>query len=276
MMLTANRASRSGAPCERGVAGVPRLQPASARAAALVTPPGRAVQDSRPVGRPVAPQDDAARVGGNRLAQRCDRGLLDHDPCRDKIMVGRGVRWHRRRNRARLGGVIAFRPPAFDPLSRLFGARRMTAAPLVIVAAQRVLDRAEQPAHRGEGRRLAAGRATDQGLPQHQRLRPGRRDLRRHTGPAHAGDGGEEGLGHIVCRRARQPRRIGDPVAPRPGQPREWEFRHGAASLFEEARVDGAPVEVFHAVARRRPARRAEGGRVIGRICEAGHRADPL
>ena len=87
-------------------------------------------------------------------------------------MVGRGIRWHRRRNRAQLGGLTAFLPPAFGPLSCLLGARDMTAVPLVIVPPQRVLDRDEQPAHRGERRRLAAGRAAEQGLPQHQRLRP--------------------------------------------------------------------------------------------------------
>ena len=55
-------------------------------------------------------------------------------------MVGRGIRWHRRRNRAQLGGLTAFLPPAFGPLSCLLGARHMTAVPLVIVPPQRVLD----------------------------------------------------------------------------------------------------------------------------------------
>ena len=226
MMLTANRASRRGAPCERRSSAVSPAFHASSQQARSLRP------SLRPLAEPpsTAGQSDGLSrhtmtprgLAEHRIAQRRDRGLLDHDPCRDKIMVGRGIRWHRRRNRAQLGGLTAFLPPAFGPLSCLLGARHMTAVPLVIVPPQRVLDRDEQPAHRGERRRLAAGRAAEQGLPQHQRLRPGRRDLRRHAGAAHAGDGGEEGLGHIVGRRARRPRRSGDPVAPRPGQSREW------------------------------------------------------
>jgi general stress protein YciG len=83
-----------------------------------------------------------------------------------------------------------------------------------IAAAELLLQGGEQGAHRRQCRRLAARRAANQRLPQHQRLGPGGREADDGARAAEAGHRGQQGLRDVGAGRARADGRVGNPAAP--------------------------------------------------------------
>ncbi len=127
------------------------------------------------------------------------------------------------------------------------------------------IERGQQLAHRRHRRRLAAGRRTDQHLPQHQRLVPARPQPHDDARAAEAGHGGEQRLCDIVGGRTGRVGGVQNPVAPEGRQQVDGKGRHCRARLLEQGHVDLAP-----AVRRRR----RQWARVAG-IVEGRQRIGP-
>jgi len=171
-------------------ARLPRLQPARA------IPGDAVVQESEAAGRLVAPQDHAARRGGQRFGERFGGTVVQEEG-------------------ALLAGGIAF--------------------------AELVLQRGKQGAHRRQRRRLAARRAADQRLPQHQRLGPRGREADDGAGAAEPGHRRQQSLRDVGAGRAGASGRVGDPATPRQRQQLEREGRRRAAPVVEQGGIDLGP-----------------------------------
>ena len=146
----------------------------------------------------------------------------------------RGSRWRPRcRERGRAGsrraGSCAPARPARRSARRATAARPAAAGPRPSASAGNASigdhHRTRQPSRAStrstvpSGRRshssagvLPAGRAADQRLPQDQRLAPRLGDAGRYALAAQAGDGRQQGLRHVILRRARPVRGVASPT----------------------------------------------------------------
>ena len=177
---------------------------------------------SRPHGKPIAPQ--VSRKGPRRLSSR---RLLRPSPASHAVGSSR----HSSTPCGRF--ATAF--------SSAGNAASETTTGAAALARQHALDRAERPAQPVERRRLAARRAADQRLPQDDRLAPGLGDARRHALAAQAGDGRQQGLRHVVLRRARPVRRVLHPLAPLAREDIQREGGQPGTALLQQAGIDRGP-----------------------------------
>ncbi len=109
------------------------------------------------------------------------------------------------------------------------------------LARQHALDRAERTAQPFERRRLAARRAADQRLPQGHRLAPGLGDAGRDALAAQAGDGRQQGLRHVILRRARPLRGVAHPLPPLAREDLQGEGGQLGTALLQQVGGDRGP-----------------------------------